>query len=174
MASLNGWIRQSVEENKPWDQFARELVQAQGSAFKNGPTNFYRSSNSPQELAETTAQAFLGVRIQCAKCHNHPYERWTQSQYYQMAAFFARVKSKPGERNGETVVYASSTGEVTHPKTQKQVTPCALDATPLVCPLRITEGGVQNGNLLTESLEELAGHCGGERDFGHQQQSILA
>jgi len=87
MYAFNHWIRRSVEENKPWDRFARELLLAQGSAYTDGPANFYRTANSPQELAETTSQVFLGVRIQCARCHNHPYEsgrrtstiRWRRS-----------------------------------------------------------------------------------------------
>ncbi len=131
MVAFNAWIRQSVAENKPWDRFARELLLAQGSAYTEGAANYYRAATTPQELAETTSQVFLGVRIQCAKCHNHPYEKWKQSQYYQMAAFFARVRAKPGERPGERIVFVSDTGEVKHPKTQKEVLPCALDAAPL-------------------------------------------
>src|SRR5205814_742125 len=109
MFAFNFWIRRSVEENKPWDRFARELLLAEGSAYTDGPANFYRAAGTPQQLAETTAQAFLGVRIQCARCHNHPYDKWTQNQYYEMAAFFARMQSKRGERPGERVVYVADT-----------------------------------------------------------------
>ncbi len=128
MNAYHDWIRQSVADNKPWDQMARELVLAQGSAFNNGAANYYRTAAGPLELAETTSEIFLGVRIACARCHNHPYEKWTQNQYYQMAAFFARVGSKPGERAGEPVIVAVAAGEVRHPKTQQVVMPCALDA----------------------------------------------
>ena len=130
MYAFNHWLRRSVAENKPWNQFAQELLLAKGSALE-GPANFFRTANSPQELAETTSQVFLGVRIQCAKCHNHPYEKWTQNQYYQMAAFFARVHSKQGDNPEDKVYYTSQSGEVTHPKTKNQVIPAALDAAPI-------------------------------------------
>lgn len=131
MEALYEWIRESVAENKPWNRFAQDLLLAQGSAFRNGACNYYRTSTSPNTLAETTSQVFLGVRMECAKCHNHPYERWTQNQYYQMAAFFARVGTKTGDRKDEPVVILEPGGEVHHPKTGKEVAPCALDSTPL-------------------------------------------
>lgn len=131
MYSLYHWIRRSVAENKPWDHFGRELLLASGSTFENGPANFFRTAGTPQELAETTAQTFLGVRIQCARCHNHPYEKWTQNQYYQMSSFFVRVRSKKGLKQEEQDIYLASSGELKHPKTGKDVTPCALDAAPL-------------------------------------------
>jgi hypothetical protein len=131
MYAFHRWIRHSVALNRPWDQFARELLLARGSPFDQGAANYFRVARRPEELAETTAQVFLGVRIQCAKCHNHPYERWTQNQYYQMAAFFARVRSKRGERPEENEVYLASDGEVNHPKTGARVIPTALDAAPL-------------------------------------------
>ena len=129
--AYNNFIRQNVAQNRPWDQFAGELLLAQGSIFTEGAANYYKASGSPQELAENTAQVFLGVRMQCAKCHNHPYDRWTQNQYYEMAAFFVQVKRKPGERAGEQVVYATDRGEIANPRTGKTMRPCALDATPL-------------------------------------------
>ena len=131
MYAFNHWLRRSVAENKPWNQFARELILAQGSPLEEGPANFYRTAGSPSELAETTSQVFLGVRIQCAKCHNHPYEKWKLNQYYQMAAFFARVGLKNGEKPGERIVLVSNSGEVNHPKTKQTVSPCALDAAPV-------------------------------------------
>lgn len=129
--AYNAWIRQAVAENRPWNRFARELLLAQGSAYSGGAANYYRTVGSPQEFAEATTQVFLGVRMQCARCHNHPYDRWTQNQYYQMAAFFARVSSKKGERPDEQVVYLSDSGEVQHLRTKKEVAPCALDARPI-------------------------------------------
>lgn len=131
MYTFHHWIRQSVAENKPWDQFARELLLAGGSTYEEGPANFFRMASKPEELAEATSQVFLGVRIQCARCHNHPYEKWTQNQYWQMAAFFAQMKAKKGDGERELLVYASNSGEVKHPKTQKNVTPCALDSSPI-------------------------------------------
>jgi hypothetical protein len=131
MYAFNHWIRQSVAQNKAWDQFARELLLSQGNPYDVGPANYFRTANSPNELAETTSQVFLGVRMQCAKCHNHPYEKWTQNQYYQMAAFFARVKSRRPEGTTEPFVMTVRSGEVTNPRTQKQAVPCALDARPV-------------------------------------------
>ena len=127
--ALYNWIRQSVAENKPWDRFAREIILAKGGSFEYGPANYFRANTRPEELTETTAQAFLGVRIQCAKCHNHPYEKWTQNQYYQLAAFFAQSRGKG--RGDETVVMASGTGDVRHPKTGKTVIPAALGSPPI-------------------------------------------
>ncbi|HLB77460.1 MAG TPA: DUF1549 and DUF1553 domain-containing protein, partial [Candidatus Dormibacteraeota bacterium] len=131
MYSFYRWIRQNVAENKPWDQFARELLLAHGSGFKEGPANYFRIAGKPEDLAETTAQVFLGVRVQCARCHNHPYEKWTQQQYYQLAAFFARVKTKKGDSPEERDVYLTAAGEVEHPRTGKAMIPTALDAAPL-------------------------------------------
>src|SRR5262249_45996801 len=131
MYSFYRWIRQSVAEDKPWDQFARELLLARGSGFREGPANYFRIAGKPEELAETTAQVFLGVRVQCARCHNHPFEKWTQDQYYQMAAFFARVRSKKGDQPGEQDVYLAATGEVTQPRTGQDMLPAALDAAPI-------------------------------------------
>jgi hypothetical protein len=131
LVAFNRWLRDSVARNKPWNQMARELVLARGSMFEDGAANYFRASGNPETLTETTAQVFLGVRMQCAKCHNHPYERWTQTQYYQMAAFFARVRSKNGEAADERIVFTVNSGDVNHPKTKQAVVPTALDAAPL-------------------------------------------
>ncbi|MDX1931425.1 MAG: DUF1553 domain-containing protein [Capsulimonadales bacterium] len=131
LIAFNRWLRDSVATNKPWNRLTRELVLASGSTFDNGPANYYRASAGPEALTETTAQVFLGVRIQCARCHNHPYERWKQDQYYRLAAFFARVRTKDGANPDEKVIHTAGTGDVTHPRTKQAVTPAALDATPL-------------------------------------------
>ncbi len=136
MVTFNDWIRRSVAENKPWDQFAKEILVAQGSPYDSGPPNFFRTASTANELAEATSQTFLGVRIQCARCHNHPYEKWTQNQYYEMAAFFARVHSKKGSGSQEQLVTIGKSGEVTHPKTAKTVQPCALDDNPVAADYR--------------------------------------
>lgn len=125
MASLHAWVRQSVADNKPWDRFARELLTASGSASEGGPVNFYRMGTKPEEFAETVSQAFLGIRVQCAHCHNHPFEKWTQADYYRMANFFARV-GKKGEGDGE-IVFAAATGDVMHPKLGRPLPPAAFD-----------------------------------------------
>jgi hypothetical protein len=120
------WIRTNLEQDKPMDQFVRELLTADGSTFRNPAANYYRISRDPENSVETTAQLFLGVRIQCAKCHNHPFERWTQDDYYGFAAFFSRVKHKRGSLPLEEVVYASADGEVRQPRTGQVMKPKAL------------------------------------------------
>jgi len=115
------WIYESVRNDKPLDAFARELLTANGSVFENPPANYWRASRDPQDATETTAQLFLGVRIQCAKCHNHPFERWTQDNYYGIAAAFARVGRKNSVDADEEVIFVQPTGEVTQPRTNKQM-----------------------------------------------------
>ena len=115
------WIYESMRNDKPLDQFARELLTANGSVFENPPANFWRASRDPQDATETTAQLFLGVRIQCAKCHNHPFERWTQDNYYGIAAAFVRVGRKNSVDTEEEVIFSQGAGEVTQPRTNKQM-----------------------------------------------------
>jgi hypothetical protein len=131
LTSLNAWIRRSVADNKPWDRFARELLTARGSMYEEGQANYFRAAASPDALTEMTSQVFLGVRIQCAKCHNHPYEKWKQYEYYQLAAFFNRVRTKPGEAPDERVVFTASGGETTHPRTGKVMPPTPLGGAPI-------------------------------------------
>ena len=83
-----GWIRKRVEENTPWDEFARQVIVARGSSFENGATNFYALHQDAESMTENVSQAFLGLSIGCAKCHNHPLEKWTNDQYYAMANLF--------------------------------------------------------------------------------------
>ncbi len=125
------WLHEKIEENAPLDQIVRDLITANGSTYANPPANYYRIARDPQNLAETTAQLFLGIRMQCAKCHNHPFERWTQNDYYSMAAFFARVKQKrdpnePGpnpQTPGAELIYSERSGEVTQPRTNQVMAP---------------------------------------------------
>ena len=125
------WLRRQVAKNTPFDHLVRELLTASGSTFANPAANYYRVSNDPTNLAESTAQLFLGVRMQCAKCHNHPFERWTQDDYYSLAAFFARVKQRkdplqPGptpQAQGSLVIYTERTGEMTQPRSGKVMPP---------------------------------------------------
>ena len=110
------WIKASLERNLPMDEFVRELLTSEGSSYGNPAANYYRISRDPENSVETTAQLFLGVRIQCAKCHNHPFERWTQDDYYGFAAFFSQVKRKPASMPEDEVIYASGSGEVSQPR----------------------------------------------------------
>jgi hypothetical protein len=139
MWALHNWLRESFRTNKPMSQFVTELITAKGSIFSNGPANYFRIANNPPDLAESTAQLFLGTRLQCAKCHHHPYERISQSDYYGFAAFFSRVASKNSSEfgifGGETVVVVNSGGEVSHPKTGAILKPTPLDGQPLDDPI---------------------------------------
>jgi Protein of unknown function (DUF1549)/Protein of unknown function (DUF1553) len=120
------WIRECLERNLPMDQLVRDLLTSDGSTFKSPATNYYRISRDPETAVETTAQLFLGVRIQCAKCHNHPFERWTQDDYYGFAAFFSQVGRKKGNLPEEEVVYATGSGDVNQPRTGRKMDPKAL------------------------------------------------
>jgi hypothetical protein len=117
------WIERAFETNMPYDQFARELVSASGSTLDNPVANFYRTTTDALDCVESISQVFLGARLQCAKCHNHPFERWTQDNYYGMAAFFNRVQRKKSPRGDEMLIYLAKTGEVTQPRTGKQMKP---------------------------------------------------
>jgi hypothetical protein len=120
------WIRSALEQNMPMDRFVRSLLTTDGSTFSSPAANYYRISRDPESSVETTAQLFLGVRIQCAKCHNHPFERWTQDDYYGFAAFFSQVGRKKGNLPKEEVVYSTHAGDVHQPRTGKLMKPKAL------------------------------------------------
>ncbi len=134
MWSFTNWIRTNFRDNRPLDQFCRELITAQGSTFTDGPTNYYRVVSSPPDLAETTSQVFLGMRMQCTRCHHHPFEKWSQADYYQFAAFFARVGLKGSDEFGifgqEQVVRVNNGGDVYHPKTNQLMKPTPLGGYP--------------------------------------------
>ena len=118
------WIREAIAQNMPYDQFARTLITAEGSSYNNPPVNYMRTLRDTGKITEDVSQTFLGIRFNCNKCHDHPFERWTMDQYYEFGAFFARVAFKPGSRPGEEIVYDNfNGGEVMHPKTAKVVEP---------------------------------------------------
>ena len=126
------WIRRSLTVNQPYDEFARAILLANGSNFTNPPTNFYRAGSDVSDLMESTTQLFLGARIGCAKCHNHPYEPWTQDNYYGLSAFFNRIRTKKTGRKEEVFVWMEKEGEVKHPVTGAVVEPWAPGASNLV------------------------------------------
>jgi len=111
------WIRESVAENKPYNQFVYELITARGSTYDNPAANYYLIADQPNTEMENTTQLFLGVRFVCAHCHDHPFEQWTNKQYFELSAFFAQVGVKEGTRNLEKVVYDKDEGEILFPKT---------------------------------------------------------
>ena len=120
------WIRSALERNMPMDQFVRTLLTTDGSTYASPAANYYRISRDPENAVETTAQLFLGVRIQCAKCHNHPFEKWTQDDYYGFAAFFSQVGRKKGNLPDEEVIYSTHSGDVHQPRTGQLMKPKAL------------------------------------------------
>jgi hypothetical protein len=125
-----GWIRDSLAVNKPYDQFVREILTASGSQNENPPAIWYRTVRKSPEFVESVAQAFLGVRIQCAQCHHHPAERWSQADYYGLAAVFARIGRKGGFADAEVptdeIIYLKESGDVVHPRTGAILPPRAL------------------------------------------------
>lgn len=132
LKSYYQWIRGHVEKNTPWDQTVREVLTATGDSFENGATNFYALHQTPEDMTENACQAFLGLSIGCAKCHNHPLEKWTNDQYYGMANLFSRVKAKGwgGESrngNGLRTLYVVGSGELVQPRTGKPQPPTPLD-----------------------------------------------
>jgi hypothetical protein len=130
MWSYYQWIRRQVELNTPWDEFVRELVTSTGSTLANGAGNFFILHDEPTKIAETISTAFLGMSIACAKCHNHPMEKWTNDQYFAFANLFSRVRSKNGSVNDERVVYADNTGDLVQPLRGKAQPPTPLDGAP--------------------------------------------
>ncbi len=125
------WIRNQVAANTPWNELARQIVTATGSTLENGAANFFVLHQDPPDLAETVSVAFLGMSINCAKCHNHPLEKWTNDQYYGMASLFARVRSKEAAGAGNRIVYPVTSGEWIQPRTGKPQLPTPLDGEPM-------------------------------------------
>ncbi|MBX3734163.1 MAG: DUF1553 domain-containing protein [Verrucomicrobiae bacterium] len=134
------WIGRQFATNRPYDAFVRDLILAKGSTFENPAGNYLRALRDPDKMTEDISQTFLGVRFNCNKCHDHPFERWTQNQYYEFGAFFSQVAFKRGtlgrdvlirgnetyasEQVSEDVVYHNyNGGEARHPRTAQVVPP---------------------------------------------------
>ncbi len=136
VASFYKWIRKNVEQNTPWDEFCRQIVLARGESMVDGATNFYAIHQDPESLTENTCQAFMGLSIGCAKCHNHPLEKWTNDQYYSMANLYARVRAKGwggDSRNGDgqRTLVVLERGDLIQPSRGKPQPPAALDSEPI-------------------------------------------
>ncbi|MCH2127038.1 MAG: DUF1549 and DUF1553 domain-containing protein, partial [Pirellulaceae bacterium] len=115
MLRYYNWVQEKVASNTPMDQMVQELLGASGGTFENAATNYYQMETNPLKVSENVAQVFMGMRIQCAQCHNHPFDRWTMDDYYSFAAFFSQIGRKRGEDPRETIVFNSGGGEVNHP-----------------------------------------------------------
>jgi hypothetical protein len=133
--AFHSWIRDSLLANKPYDAFVRELIGATGSVATSPPVAWYKRVKDPKQQIEDVAQLFLGVRMQCAQCHHHPFERWSQDDYYGMAAFFGQVGRKPSSvRNEDFIFHKRGLAGFTHPRTSAAVRPVALGAAPQSIP----------------------------------------
>ncbi len=125
------WIRQGIYENKPYDQFVREILTASGTPGTNAPVAWYREVSDQAAQVEDTAQLFLGLRIQCARCHHHPFEKWSQQDYYGFSAFFSRVGKKKGYIQGQDRIFHNpGTAQAQNPKTKENVPPTGLGSLP--------------------------------------------
>lgn len=125
---LDQWLRDSFRQNKPFNEFTREILTAQGSTHEYGPTVIFRDRREPADITTMVSQIFLGVRLECAKCHHHPNEKWSQDDFYQFAAFFGEVKRKgtgisPPISGDYEVIYHSPGGHVSHPLTGATMKP---------------------------------------------------
>lgn len=126
--SLDTWLRDAFRENRPYDQMVRQLVSAQGSTWRNGAVTLFRDRREPEEIAPMVSQLFLGIRLECAKCHHHPFEVWGQDDFFSLAAYFARLGRKgvglsPPISGGEEIVFTAETGSVAHPITGQVLPP---------------------------------------------------
>ena len=156
--NFDHWIRESIARNKPLDQFVRELLTSRGSTYSQPAANYFRPHRDPAARARAVAQVFLGVRLQCAECHNHPFDRWTQDDYYDWAGVFSKVGYKvldnkrdigsdKHEWKGEQIVYAGRRGTVLNPRTGQPVRSRLLG---------VQEGAGEDGDLLGQLAEWIA------------------
>jgi hypothetical protein len=134
VAVFHRWIAAQLAADRPLNEFARDILAARGSTYANPPANFWRAVRDPLVRAESAAQVFLGVRIACARCHNHPFDRWTMDDYYGFASFFSRIDYRVLENKrrdeldkhefvGEQIVFSKRDGEMIHPRTKKPAVP---------------------------------------------------
>ena len=122
--AFDEWIRESFAANKPYDRMVREILSSSGSSYDNPAANFFRVTRDPKPTMEKTTQVFLGVRMVCAQCHDHPFERWTQNQYYEMSAFYSALGIRPGYEVGEEIVYNQREDfDMKHPKDNRVMKP---------------------------------------------------
>jgi hypothetical protein len=129
------WIRDAIASNRPYDQLVRELLTARGSSYDNPAANYFRVTGGAKPAMEKTTQVFLGVRMVCAQCHDHPFERWTQKQYYQMSAFFSAVGIRAGYEVGEEIVFDQRDDyEMKHPKDGRVMKPQFMVASAAAVP----------------------------------------
>ncbi len=137
--NLDAWLRDAFRRNQPYDQFVRDILTAKGSTFRSGPAVVFRDHPEPAEVASIVSRLFLGVRLECARCHHHPFEVWGQDDFYSLAAAFARVGHKgvglsPPISGGEEIIFAAPSGEVRHPVTSRVLAPRPPGGSPVAVP----------------------------------------
>jgi hypothetical protein len=155
MWSYYNWIRRHVAANTPWDAMVRDLITATGSALEHGGANFFVLNDEPTKCAETVSVAFMGTSIACAKCHNHPMEKWTYDQYYAFANLFARVRTKNGTQADERVLFSDTQGDLVAPLTGKPQPPRPLDALQPVSMTSTEDRRITLANWLTSADNKL-------------------
>ena len=129
--NLDAWLRDAFRRNLTYDELVRGLVTAEGSTWRNGAATLFRDRRQPEEIATVVSQLFLGIRLECARCHHHPFEVWGQDDFFQFAAYFARVGRKGGGLSppisgSEEIIFTADSGSVKHPLTGKPVDPKPL------------------------------------------------
>ena len=155
MWSYYNWIRRHVAANTPWDAMVRDLLTTTGSTLENGAGNFFVLNDEPTKCAETVSIAFLGTSIGCAKCHNHPMEKWTNEQYYGFANLFARVRSKNGTQADERVLFSDTQGDLIAPLTGQPPPPRPLDVTTPIAVTSTEDRRIVLANWLTSADNKL-------------------
>lgn len=123
MLRYYNWLQERIAHNVPVDVMVQELLSASGGTFSNAATNYYQGETDTLKVAENVAQVFMGMRIQCAQCHNHPFDRWTMDDYYGFAAFLAQIGRKQGEDPREVIIFNSGSGEIRHPVDNRVMAP---------------------------------------------------
>jgi hypothetical protein len=130
--AFHDWIRSGLDQNKPYDQFVREILTASGDPAINPPVVWFREVKDVSAQVEDAAQLFLGLRIQCARCHHHPFEKWSQNDYYSFSAFFTRIGRKPGDITGEErIFHRRGVASAINPKNKESVKPTGLGSSPM-------------------------------------------
>lgn len=122
----SSWLTNQLAEEVPLDKIVRELIASNGGVFERPATNFYQVERDTKKTAENVAQVFMGIRTQCAQCHNHPFDRWTMEDYYGFTSFFSQIGRKTGEDYREIIIYNRGGGEINHPVSKKPVPPTFL------------------------------------------------
>ena len=166
VAKFHEWLVRHVRDNRGYDQFARDLLTASGSTYENPAANFFRATVDVDSCSEAASQIFLGIRIQCAKCHNHPYERWTQDHYYGMGAFFRRVQRRADRNTDEMTIWVSDQGEVTQPRTG-QVLPPLVPLDGVIATPPGSDRRIAFADWLTSPKNPFFARVGVNRIWGH-------